>query len=141
MTILREYAMQMVGRPYIWGGDDPILGFDCSGLVQELLASVGMDPPGDQTAQALYDHFLTRAKAGVQSCGALAFYGPSLKAINHVAMMIDDRRVIEAGGGTSNVLSVADAARVNAYVRVRLLRHRKDLLGTLMPNYPLGVTT
>jgi len=27
---------------YLWGGDDPLAGFDCSGFVIEILKSVGI---------------------------------------------------------------------------------------------------
>jgi cell wall-associated NlpC family hydrolase len=58
MDLLIQYAMSFIGVPYRWGGSNPITGFDCSGLVQEILKSVYMDPPGDQTAEALYQYFL-----------------------------------------------------------------------------------
>lgn len=136
MDILRDYAMQFVGIPYQWGGDDPINGFDCSGFVQELLASVGIDPTGDQSAQGLYDYFSKgNARGNVYGCGSLAFYGQSATRITHVAMMIDNYRIIEAGGGGSGTRTHEDAAEQNAYIRVRLLNHRKDLVGLLRPDY------
>ena len=135
MEILRQYAMQFVGTPYKWGGDDPIDGFDCSGFIQELLASVGVDPQGDQTAQKLFDHFEKYGQWNIYKCGALAFYGKSVAEITHVAMMIDTYRIIEAGGGGSKTKSKQDAADQNAYVRVRLLRNRKDLVAVILPRY------
>jgi cell wall-associated NlpC family hydrolase len=32
--IAAEWALAQVGTPYIWGGEAPGVGFDCSGLVQ-----------------------------------------------------------------------------------------------------------
>lgn len=133
MELLKAYALQFVGVPYMWGGSNPITGYDCSGLVQELLASCGIDPPGDQTAQGLYDHFSivgTREKG----CGALAFYGKE-KAIVHVGMMLDDYRIIEAGGGGSKTTSLQAAETQNAYVRIRHLHARLDLFAVIMPKY------
>src|SRR3990172_6729299 len=120
MFHLLEYAKSFIGLPYRWGGDDPIEGMDCSGLVQEILASVGMDPPGDQTAQKLYDHFSLHGKIGVygeELVGALAFFGPDNKHISHVAFCIDQYRMIEAGGGGSQTKTREDAAKQNAFVR------------------------
>jgi len=135
LELLQRYAYQFIGKPYRWGGDDPIDGFDCSGLVQELLAAVEMDPPGDQNAQALYDHFKTRNQGRVLGLGALCFYGESLTKITHVAMMIDSVSVIEAGGGGSKTNTLKDAAEQNAFVRLRRFDRRKDLLAVLMPLY------
>ena len=135
MDILRNYAMHFVGTPYKWGGDDPMDGFDCSGFIQELLASAGMDPPGDQTAQKLFDHFEKYGQWNIYKCGALAFYGKSVAEITHVAMLIDGYRIIEAGGGGSKTKSKQDAIDQNAYVRVRLLRNRKDLVAVILPRY------
>lgn len=133
LLVAIEYAKRLIGTPYRWGGDDPMAGFDCSGLVQEVLMSVGMDPPGDQTAQALYDHFIKAgAKFGTPQPGALYFYGKSPKEIIHVGFGIEGISMIEAGGGGAKTLTVEDAIRQNAFVRVRPYNSRRDLVGTLI---------
>jgi cell wall-associated NlpC family hydrolase len=137
MNTLRDYAMSFVGQPYRWGGDDPINGFDCSGLVQEILASVGMDPLADQTADALYR--LWKAKGTPQrTLGALAFYGTEAR-VTHVAFLLDGNRIVEAGGGGSKTLTKEDAANQNAYVRIRPVDNRKDLVGVYFVAYPSWV--
>lgn len=128
--MLVDYALSWLGTPYIWGGDD-FAGFDCSGLVQEILSSVGMDPPGDQTADSLMHMFTNRIAA--PQPGALAFYGTP--NATHVAFCIDNFRVVEAGGGGSKTLTVADASRQNAFVRIRPFDQRKDLNCIVMPPY------
>jgi len=138
IELLQMYMMSFVGLPYRWGGDDPILGYDCSGLVQEFLASVDMDPPGDQNAQQLFQYFVgfdNHIEGRVLGCGALCFYGKSVKEITHVAMMIDDTSIVEAGGGGSKTTSLEAAAQQNAYVRMRRFDRRKDLVAVLMPRY------
>jgi cell wall-associated NlpC family hydrolase len=135
VELLIQYALSFVGKEYRWGGDDPIHGWDCSGLVQELLASVGMDPPGDQTAQALFDHFEKVSEWNRYGAGALVFYGKSVREITHVAMMVDSYRIIEAGGGGSATVSSEVAARQNAYVRIRHISRRKDIVALLRPRY------
>lgn len=135
MFWLTRYAMSLIGTPYRWGGENPVRGFDCSGLVQEILRSAGIDPPGDQTAQKLYDHFELMATSGVYAAGALAFYGKSVREITHVAFMIDQYRIVEAGGGGHLTLTHDDAGAANAFVRMRLVGYRKDLVATLKPNY------
>lgn len=137
MDLLQSYMMSFVGLPYRWGGDDPIRGYDCSGLTQEFLASVNMDPPGDQTAQGLYAFFAKPENnmGDIKGCGALCFYGKSVSEITHVAMMYDSVSIVEAGGGGSKTTSEEAAAEQNAFVRVRRFDHRKDLVAIKMPRY------
>ncbi|MFC1535727.1 NlpC/P60 family protein, partial [Candidatus Neomarinimicrobiota bacterium] len=40
--IASSIAFHFVGLPYLWGGDDAVAGYDCSGLVIEILKSVGL---------------------------------------------------------------------------------------------------
>lgn len=135
MQYLIQYALSFVGQPYRWGGDDAIDGFDCSGLVQEILASVGLDPKGDQTAQNLYNELEKNSTHGVMEAGALVFFGESVTKITHVGFCIDQWRMIEAGGGGSRTLSRADAAAQNAFVRIRPVANRKDLVAAIKPRY------
>ena len=136
MELLRQYAMSFIGLPYIWGGDDAIKGFDCSGLVQEILSSIGVDPRGDQTAQGLYNYFRDHGVHNSTGLGALCFYGVSHSRIVHVGFALDSLRMIEAGGGGSKTTSVSKAEKDNAYVRIRPIRSRKDFFAIIKPNYP-----
>lgn len=133
--LLYDYAMQLVGVPYIWAGDDPLIGLDCSGLVQEILAAAGMDPIGDQTAQALYDHYSKIGIMNERGLGAIAFYGKSLKEINHVVFMMSENICIGANGGGSKTINKEAAAQANAFVKLRPLEYRKDLVAVIMPKY------
>lgn len=135
LEMLKATALSFLGKPYVWGGDDPINGFDCSGLVQEILASVGMDPKGDQTAQGIYDIFNPIGTPLERGLGALAFYGKSIKEITHIAMLLDEEHIIEAGGGGSKTLTAQDAIRQNAFVRIRRVDNRSDLVAIVMPPY------
>ena len=131
------YARSFLGLPYIWGGDDPVVGFDCSGLVQEILAGVGIDPTGDQTAQGLHDFFFSRAGTAVSAPGpgALIFFGASKRQITHIGFMLDEFHMIEAGGGGSKTLTPSDASKQNAYVRIRPISRRTDCVAILNPAY------
>jgi cell wall-associated NlpC family hydrolase len=129
-------AMHFLNIPYLWGGDD-FSGYDCSGLVQEILAMVGADPPGDQTAQALFNHFSQEPNyvSRDPQAGAVVFFGSNHKSIIHVGFMIDKYKMIEAAGGGSHITSTRDAVKFNAYVKIRPIKRRKDLLAILMPDY------
>lgn len=135
MDILLMYIMKFVGIPYRWGGDDTIDGFDCSGGIQEILASVGLDPAGDQTAQSLYDHFSKDGTIGAHGLGSLVFFGKSLREITHIGIMVDTYRFFEFGGGGSKTTSKEAAAAQNAYGRIRHIKNRKDLVAVIKPRY------
>lgn len=140
METLKKYAFQLVGIPYAWGGDDPLKGFDCSGLVIELLMSAGLLPRGyDNSAQGLYNYFNEEGKSigSIRGFGSLAFYGKSTKEITHVGFMLDRHKMLEAGGGGRNTRTVEDAAKANAYTRVRPITFRGDLVAIIKPNYKL----
>jgi cell wall-associated NlpC family hydrolase len=142
METVRQYALSFVGLPYKWGGSNPMDGFDCSGLVQEILMSCGVhpNPKEDFNAQTLFNHFEKNGSYGIQVLGSLAFYGKSVREITHVAFCIDSHRIIEAGGGGHLTLTKTDAAAQNAFVRIRLAKHRSDLVAVIKPNYaPIGV--
>ena len=134
MDDLLKYAYSFLGQRYRWGGDDTIDGFDCSGLVQEILSSVGMDPPGDQTAHGLYKHFLKTGERRILMRGSLCFFGRPSR-ITHVGFAVDNWRQIEAGGGGSATRTAKDAANQNAFVRVRPVLARSDLVEAILPNY------
>lgn len=112
-------------------------GLDCSGLVQEILATVGEDPPGDQTAQGLFDYFGEQGRASWNECslGSLVFFGKSVTKITHVGFCIDSYRMVEAGGGGSRTRTKKDAEIQNAFVRIRLIKNRSDIVAILRPYY------
>lgn len=134
----KAYLLQFLNEPYRWGGDDPMGGFDCSGFTQEALAALGLDPEGDQSADALLEHF-RKPGNGVLSYGPshdtgyLAFYGKDGKA-THVAPFFDEHTIIEAGGGGSKTATLQDAIAQNAFVRLRPFSRRKDLICVVRPD-------
>lgn len=143
MKILRETALSFLNVPYKWGGRNAIEGIDCSGLLQEILASVGIDPDGDQSAQGLFDFFSNPENHvgafgpnDTLPLGTLLFYGPLVSDIGHCAFVIDQYRMLEAGGGGRTVTGRELAGKVNAFVRIRPIRWR-NLRGAFLPDYRL----
>jgi cell wall-associated NlpC family hydrolase len=119
-----EYAWSFLGLPYRWGGDDPIQGFDCSGLVLEVLQSVGILTHGtDMTAQGLYQRFKANQVAkGYAGCLCLWFNPQGLAT--HVEILVDDFHTVGASGGGSATTSADAAAAQNAFVKMRPLGYR-----------------
>lgn len=122
-----DYLMSWLGTPYIWGGQSR-LGVDCSGLAQLFLASIGLDPPGDQTAQSLYDHFLDKSH-DFKRFGALVFFGKNERLVSHCGILVDPLTMIEARGGDRTTLTVTPGASVE----LSPLSRRKDFLKVLYP--------
>ena len=129
--VFTSYIKRFIGLPYHWGGDDPIDGFDCSGLVIEGLKAIGMVQRGyDDTAAGLFRKFMPKKVYKARS-GVLAFYGSG--HVTHIAICIDGKHVVEAGGGGSATNTRIDAADQNAYIRVRPLHYRSDFMGLADP--------
>ena len=126
--IVIQYALSFLGVPYRWGGSDRFNGFDCSGFIQEILDSVG-----DQTAQALFEAFKNKEidfTLGIPEC-SIIFFGKSKSQITHVAMSIGSGSMIESGGGGSKTLTLNDAIKQNACVRIKSISRRKDLVAAV----------
>ena len=109
-------------------------GFDCSGIVHEALQSVGLEKHGfDCTANDLYLTIKARAKFREKPVhGALVFWFKNGIA-NHVAMLVNEYQVCEAGGGDSETLTEEDAKKENAFIRLRAFDYRGDNYEILDP--------
>ena len=119
-----RYAWTFLGLPYHWGGDDPIRGFDCSGLVIEVLKSVGLLPPNyDTTANGLYIRYASKVVAQGYA-GCLLFWFNSQMIATHIELMVDDYHAIGASGGGSSTTSQQAAIDQNAYVKLRPINYR-----------------
>jgi len=89
-----------IGVPYKWGGTSPRTGFDCSGFVQYVYGSQGVDLPRTSRQMA-------GAGAGISTnlssiaVGDLMLFAQNGK-INHVAIYAGDGRILHSsssGGG------------------------------------------
>jgi cell wall-associated NlpC family hydrolase len=139
VAIATNIALAYHGLPYVWGGDDPVAGFDCSGFCIEILKSVGMLPRhGDWTAHGLWRHFADNHGCAVVrhkiTEGCLVFWhGTDMKKIIHVEYALNDVLCIGASGGGSSTGSRADAIRNNAYIKIRPFASRKGIYGVVDP--------
>ena len=128
--IALKVAWSYLGKPYLWGGDDPMAGFDCSGFAVEYCKSGGRLPrTGDWTANGLYGKF----KAVVIPYeGCLVFWENNGRII-HVEICLDDTFAIGFSGGGSDTLTVQDAIKANAYCKIRPFKSRAGIYGFVDP--------
>src|SRR5712691_944173 len=83
-------AYSVIGVPYVWGGADPKIGFDCSGLTMWSWAQGGVSLPHSAAAQ--YGMLPHISRNQLQPGDLLFFYSP----IHHVALYVGGGMVIEA---------------------------------------------
>jgi cell wall-associated NlpC family hydrolase len=115
-AIAVAYAQAQLGTPYRWGGDEPG-GFDCSGLTQAAYAAAGIQLP--RTAQEQYDADPPVPGGQPLEAGDLAFFGADPEHVEHVGVLIDGSKMI-------------DAPHTGADVRVESYRWA-DYLGATRP--------
>lgn len=120
--------------PYIYGGNNPLQGLDCSGFACWVLKRFGLiGYREDLSASQLLQRFTTPAKR--QDFGALIFFGHADK-ISHVGFSLGADRFIEAGGGDNACRTVENAAARDAMVRRNMHAFRQDFNCATMPPWP-----
>jgi len=98
-------AESQLGRPYVWGGDNPAVGFDCSGLVEWAYAQAGIKLPrtSEQQWAALKGRSVPLGKV---QAGDILFSAGSDGTPNnpgHEAMAISSKQIIEAPYTGANI--------------------------------------
>lgn len=98
---LVKEAMKYLGNRYVWGGNDPNTGADCSGYVKYLYKKVlGIDLPRVSYQQCY-------SGIGIQSLemqpGDLIFYANGFGRVEHVAMYIGNGTIIHAASSKSGI--------------------------------------
>ena len=134
LDVAIDYAKSMLGVPYVWGGNHPHSGLDCSGFVQEYLSALGLDPKGDQSSQMQFDHFMDHGTPLEHpQRGCLAFFGKNEDRISHVAICLNGMQMIEAGGAGRLSNSLEASKLYGGCVRIRPIKSRSDLVRFIDP--------
>ena len=92
--IALDWALAQVGTPYIWGGEIPGVGFDCSGLTQAAYRVAGVPLP--RTAQEQYDAGPLVPAGAPLIPGDLLFFGGGPTDITHVGIYIGNGQMVDA---------------------------------------------
>lgn len=92
LSIVRN-ALQYVGNPYVYGGNNPNTGVDCSGFTKYIMANTaGVYLNRTAASQSTQGHSVSAEEARP---GDLVFYSNGA-SVNHVAIYIGEGRVVHA---------------------------------------------
>ena len=121
MDVARAAWWSHMGEPYRWGGDDPLAGVDCSGLAIEGLKACGLFPrDADMRAVDLAKKY-PATELVLPNC--LIFWGNPIYHVEIVWTIIGNTIItLGASGGGSKTLTLEDAIKQNAYVKLRPAR-------------------
>ncbi len=89
-----DWALAQVGTPYIWGGEAPGVGFDCSGLVQAAYKIARITLP--RVAQDQYDATTKLGPDDPLQPGDLIFFGGGPTDVTHVGLYIGNGQMVDA---------------------------------------------
>ena len=92
-TEVATQALSYLGQPYVWGGENPRTGFDCSGLVHFLYAQHGISLPRVADAQARVGASIP--PSGLQA-GDAVFFADSSGYIGHEGLYLGNGQFVHA---------------------------------------------
>jgi cell wall-associated NlpC family hydrolase len=106
-----DAARAHLGVPYLWGGTDPVKGFDCSGLVQDAYRQIGVEMPKWSRHQATMGVEVASIDDALPG-DVLTFGQP----VNHVALYVGDGQMLHAPR-TGEVVKIEPINRTIASIR------------------------
>jgi cell wall-associated NlpC family hydrolase len=114
-AVIAQQGLAQVGKPYRYGGADPVSGFDCSGLVSYAHSREGVSVPRTAAAQ-----FAAARKVDADRLqpGDLVFFrlDPGSRAVTHVGIYTGQGRFVHA---PQTGRSVGEAGLDEPYYRAR----------------------
>lgn len=96
-------AQRYVGTNYIYGGETPAEGFDCSGFVQYVFGRHGVALPRTSRLQASAGVPLSGGRAGLQPGDLMLFSSKGVR-IDHVAIYVGNNRILHSSAGAGGVV-------------------------------------
>ena len=100
-TIVSD-ALQFVGNAYVYGGNDPYTGVDCSGFTKYILGhTAGVYLNRTAASQSAQGRSVSAQQARP---GDLVFYG-SGGSIDHVAIYMGDGRIVHASNAEVGIIT------------------------------------
>lgn len=113
-----QLAVGFIGTPYVWGGEDPKTGFDCSGLVQYVYGRLGVTLPRVAEQQAAVG---TPISPEQLAPGDAVFFADRKGYIHHEGMYIGKGYFVHAPhtGDVVKVSSLSEPYYASQYAGAR----------------------
>lgn len=114
-------AIGLVGTPYVWGGNTPSSGFDCSGLIGFVYQEVAGIRLPRTTQQMLHMPGQQIARNQLQSGDIIFFATAGRGRVSHAGIYVGEGRFVHApsNGGTVRLDSVNAAYWNKAYLQAK----------------------
>lgn len=133
---LVAYATNLIGTPYVWGGNTPAQGLDCSGLLYYIQKKAGSDVK-DMSASG-YSMHGKKIDIGQKKPGDFLFFG---RPVTHCAVYIGNGYMIESRGGRKNTADNPGIGVVKSLVSRRSdLSCIRRVWDEKSPSYEIGRT-
>ncbi len=100
VTELVADAAKLLGTPYVWGGETPEEGFDCSGLIVYLFKQQGISLP--RTVALMWN---AGTPVATPSVGDIVFFQTDGPGVSHVGIYIGNNQFIHSGNSTGVTIS------------------------------------
>ena len=101
---LTRNAMRFLGVPYVFGGTSAY-GFDCSGYVQHVYATIGVRLP----RMADQQYYAGKRVSGKLQAGDLVFFHTYAPGVSHVGISLGGDRFVHASNHGVHVSSLNDS--------------------------------
>ncbi|MED5053059.1 peptidoglycan-binding protein [Anoxybacillus rupiensis] len=93
-------AALLLGKPYVWGGQTPEQGFDCSGLIYYLFQQQGVKVP--RTVATMWN---AGTSVSSPSIGDMVFFKTEGNTVSHVGIYIGNNQFLHSGSSTGVTIS------------------------------------
>ncbi|GEM45163.1 LysM peptidoglycan-binding domain-containing protein [Deinococcus cellulosilyticus] len=117
----RDYAMSLLNLPYIYGGNDPLRGLDCSSFTLLVMQQAGVRLPRTSMEQSQVGQPIDRQE---MQEGDLIFFDTLGHGVSHVGIYLGDNQFIHANSYLERV-SIDDVT--NTYYARRVVGVRRVL--------------
>lgn len=128
---LVDLARDQIGTRYRWGASAPGKAFDCSGLVQWLMANFSVELPRTSREQSRIGMEIARNPDELLP-GDLLFFGTG-RVVNHVGIYVGNGRYVHASNSRRGVVESNLPSRTSTFWKGarRLFTHQDEVPSTI----------